>query len=281
MQDFEKSMKNIFSVPDWLSEFSGDPLPFSFSEKERFDEIDSLRDNFMDQARRESFENLEPECYDKHSPGISGDEQFNDRGFSRSFAFQMEKESYNSSPLVTAAEDQPKSHALQKVAWTVLPSTNKDYDNSSVVSQASEEGTQGLNTKDSPEDSRSLEETTCQHKDSPKPQAATKDSSDNFDEGSLVFLIRKVDRKTKKSRLLTKHRKKITKCEHKHLEYYAKGMCKNCYHSKGKRSKKATKCEHTDRDHYAKGLCKNCYLHFFHLKKKLRKSQAACKQPSI
>lgn len=49
----------------------------------------------------------------------------------------------------------------------------------------------------------------------------------NFDEGSLIFLIRKIDRKTKKSVLLTKHRKKITKCSHVDLEYYAKGMCKN------------------------------------------------------
>lgn len=49
----------------------------------------------------------------------------------------------------------------------------------------------------------------------------------NFDEGSLIFLIRKIDRKTNKSVLLTKHRKKITKCSHVDLEYYAKGMCKN------------------------------------------------------
>lgn len=41
---------------------------------------------------------------------------------------------------------------------------------------------------------------------------------------SLVFLIRKVNKKTKKSVLLTKHRKLITKCRHTHLEYYAKGM---------------------------------------------------------
>mmetsp|Transcript_12714 Transcript_12714/g.14316 ORF Transcript_12714/g.14316 Transcript_12714/m.14316 type:complete len:152 (+) Transcript_12714:392-847(+) len=99
-----------------------------------------------------------------------------------------------------------------------------------------------------------------------------KDSNDNIDEGSLVFLIRKIDRKTKKSTLLTKHRKKITKCSHKTLEYYAKGMCKNCYHNKGIRSKKASNCDHKERDHYAKGLCKNCYLHFFHIKKKERKA---------
>ena len=140
---------------------------------------------------------------------------------------------------------------------------------------------QELNIFKIPGDPSPLKETTCQHKDSPKQKVSTKDSADSSDEGNLVFLIRKVDRKTNKSRLLTKHRKKITKCEHTHLEYYAKGMCKNCYHSKGKRSKKATKCKHTDRSHYAKGLCKNCYLHFFHLKKKLKKVQAACKEPSI
>lgn len=97
------------------------------------------------------------------------------------------------------------------------------------------------------------------------------EDSRKLDEGSLIFLIRKVDRRTNKSVLLTKHRKKITKCPHVELEYYAKGMCKNCYHNKGTKSKKAFKCTHVDRDHYAKGLCKNCYLHFFHIKKKQRK----------
>lgn len=95
--------------------------------------------------------------------------------------------------------------------------------------------------------------------------------SNKLGEESLVFLIRKIDRKTNKSILLTKHRKKITKCSHVELEYYAKGMCKNCYHNKGTKSKKAFKCVHHQRDHYAKGLCKNCYLHFFHIKKKQRK----------
>ena len=99
----------------------------------------------------------------------------------------------------------------------------------------------------------------------------TIDYSQKLDEGSLIFLIRKFDRKTNKSVLLTKHRKKITKCPHNGLEYYAKGMCKNCYHNKGTKSKKAFKCIHHERDHYAKGLCKNCYLHFFHIKKKQRK----------
>ena len=36
-----------------------------------------------------------------------------------------------------------------------------------------------------------------------------------------------------------KHRKKIINCSHVTEEYYAKGMCKNCYHNKG-RTKLAT-----------------------------------------
>lgn len=52
--------------------------------------------------------------------------------------------------------------------------------------------------------------------------------------------------------------KEITKCPHKDRKHYAKNMCRNCYHSKG-RLKKAWKCEHKDTRLYAKGLCQNCY----------------------
>jgi len=52
----------------------------------------------------------------------------------------------------------------------------------------------------------------------------------------------------------------VINCPHKDLPYYAKGMCKNCYHSQG-RSKKSSLCEHAlERKLYAKGLCKACYL---------------------
>ena len=60
-----------------------------------------------------------------------------------------------------------------------------------------------------------------------------------------------------------KHRNKITKCPHIDGVYYASGMCKNCYHSKG-RNKLATLCEHTDRKLYARGICKACYLREYH-----------------
>lgn len=49
--------------------------------------------------------------------------------------------------------------------------------------------------------------------------------------------------------------------------YYANGMCKNCYHTKG-RTKKAHKCPHSDRPLYAKGICKNCYLSVYHKSKR-------------
>jgi hypothetical protein len=50
--------------------------------------------------------------------------------------------------------------------------------------------------------------------------------------------------KSEKSEIdLKKHRKVISKCPHMTKTYYANGMCKNCYHSKG-RKKLATQCQH-------------------------------------
>jgi hypothetical protein len=69
------------------------------------------------------------------------------------------------------------------------------------------------------------------------------------------------------------HKHHITKCTHSAQEYYANGMCKNCYHAKG-RTKKATKCPHYDRPLYAKGICKNCYLSTYHKGKRQEKRQA-------
>ena len=60
-----------------------------------------------------------------------------------------------------------------------------------------------------------------------------------------------------------KHRNEITKCPHVDGIYYASGMCKNCYHCKG-RNKLATLCDHTERKLYARGICKACYLKEYH-----------------
>ena len=54
-------------------------------------------------------------------------------------------------------------------------------------------------------------------------------------------------------------------CPHKDKPYYAKGMCRNCYHSKG-RQKQAMLCQHSQRKHYAKGMCKACYLKIYKAK---------------
>lgn len=66
----------------------------------------------------------------------------------------------------------------------------------------------------------------------------------------------------------------ITRCEHVNDHYYASGMCKNCYHSKG-RIKKAELCEHKDRKLYARGVCKACYLRDYH--NRLRNAQEESK----
>ena len=62
--------------------------------------------------------------------------------------------------------------------------------------------------------------------------------------------------------LLTQKTKRNQKfcydCPHHNSPHYAKGMCSNCYHSKG-RKKKPWKCPHTNKFHYAHGLCQNCY----------------------
>ena len=55
----------------------------------------------------------------------------------------------------------------------------------------------------------------------------------------------------------------IRDCPHTDLKYYAKGMCVNCYHRRG-RTKKAWACEHVRKTHYSKGLCKYCYLNAYY-----------------
>lgn len=75
----------------------------------------------------------------------------------------------------------------------------------------------------------------------------------------------KLTKNNKTAQKGARSKKEITKCAHVDGIYYASGMCKNCYHSKG-RNKLATKCEHTDRKLYAHGVCKACYLRNYHKK---------------
>ena len=77
-----------------------------------------------------------------------------------------------------------------------------------------------------------------------------------------------------------KHRKEIKNCPHAEKTYYANGMCKNCYHAKG-RKKLATTCGHGDRVLYAKGMCKNCYLSKYHKNKRIDNKNAKKREETV
>jgi hypothetical protein len=76
-----------------------------------------------------------------------------------------------------------------------------------------------------------------------------------------------VDKVTKppitKKRTYRKIVSQITECEHKDAQFYSKGLCKNCYHKRG-RVKLATGCQHKERKLYARFVCKGCYLRIYH-----------------
>lgn len=72
-------------------------------------------------------------------------------------------------------------------------------------------------------------------------------------------------------------KKVITNCEHSERNFYAKGMCKNCYHKQG-RTKLASCCP--DKKLYAKKLCQNCYMKHYgkEKRKENRNAKAAARQ---
>ena len=69
-------------------------------------------------------------------------------------------------------------------------------------------------------------------------------------------------KESKDQNILGRKKRRVTKmctaCPHKYAMHYAKNMCSNCYHAKG-RSKKPWNCPHVNKSHYALGLCQNCY----------------------
>ena len=221
---------------------------------------------------------IENESYNKNSFNFNEDLK-EAQDYKEAFSIHNWKENIDFTLIDQNSKTQTKLNDFSKTTLIAQVSTTTNLEQSSVMSQMSEGGVPDTLSEKEIKDSLSLKGGVTESIEYTMIKSSTidKESSENIDEGNLVFLIRKIDRKTNKSKLLTKHRKTITKCAHKSLEYYAKGMCKNCYHNKGKRSKKATKCAHLNRDHYAKGLCKNCYLHFFHIKKKQRKASALSK----
>jgi len=208
-----------------------------------------------------------PECYSKNSPvnKINDDECTN--------AFEIfTKQSNAENFLDTITLSKSHRSGVSRTTRKCLDSTSL-VDQISVVSLYSEEQSEcsiadadsDLTLKGSEQDSEVQPTETFSQADlSLKIPAEA--------EPQIQVITESVEN-TDKHVQHTKHRKVITLCPHIDQEYYAKGMCRNCYHNRGKRTKKASKCLHTDRDHYAKGLCKNCYLHFFHIKKKARKAK--------
>lgn len=74
------------------------------------------------------------------------------------------------------------------------------------------------------------------------------------------------------SRNQLRKRRQITDCPHKDREHYAKNMCHNCYHRRGK-SKMAHGCGHPHKQHYSQGMCQNCYLAKYYIKRKLKQTK--------
>ena len=107
---------------------------------------------------------------------------------------------------------------------------------------------------------------------SPQPIAPKEDAQERaaVQEIELNFGYHSSDKKTlpptTQQRPNQKTQSKVTRCEHTDANYYAQGLCRNCYHSKG-RLKLATDCEHSDRKLYARGVCKACYLRLFQYNK--------------
>eukprot|EP00347_Sterkiella_histriomuscorum_P012957 403366569 len=111
------------------------------------------------------------------------------------------------------------------------------------------------------------------------------DSTSN--EGIQKFqkdVIKEVQRKVIFAKFIKKNTKpkkydKKVKCEHTEEKYYANGLCRNCYHRKG-RNKYATECPHSTSLLYAKGLCKNCYQNVYNRfnlhKNKINKNMDRC-----
>lgn len=65
----------------------------------------------------------------------------------------------------------------------------------------------------------------------------------------------------------TKKVKINTRCPHKEMKHYAKGMCNHCYHVYG-RKKMAYSCPHTDLLVYARGMCQTCYNCLYNIVKR-------------
>jgi hypothetical protein len=272
---------DYISIKDLLNEeYAEMPSPLNFLAQNTSENLDSPQVFFSGLYDKQATEKDFDECYDKYESYFSELEKEADHTYNKAFNLKDGQKEIENSMHEPSVKDESKSSALTKNENSNRTPLTTQIDQSSIMSQVSEEGDsqkEEINVKKFSSCLSSVDDNLNSFEDS-YPNYKT--SEENFDENEVVFLVRKINKTTKTSTLITKHRKKITMCPHKTQEYYAKGMCKNCYHNKGKRSKRATKCDHHDRDHYAKGLCKNCYLHFFHIKKKERQAKETNQVPA-
>ena len=93
------------------------------------------------------------------------------------------------------------------------------------------------------------------------PCAVPPDTKANEEEKQIAKKEEK-KKESKDQKILGRKKRRDTKMctarPHKNAMHYAKNMCSNCYHAKG-RSKKPWNCPHVNKSHYALGLCQNCY----------------------
>lgn len=93
-----------------------------------------------------------------------------------------------------------------------------------------------------------------------------KERRDSFDTEEDIVEVKEVSGQRK--------RREIFKCPHTDRKHYAKNMCHNCYHRKGK-TKMAYACGHTNKSHYSSGMCQNCYLAKYYIKRKNKMEEKA------
>ena len=90
------------------------------------------------------------------------------------------------------------------------------------------------------------------------------ETSEQNDYAKTIFKVTKIDRKTNQEIKISKNRRMITHWNHIHAKYYAKGMWKRWYFSRGQTKKLAYEWIHTNRPLYATGMCKLWYLKEYH-----------------
>lgn len=103
---------------------------------------------------------------------------------------------------------------------------------------------------------------SSQNTPTPVSTMPQKETTISVEETKQIPIIEKEKKEKITSSLLGRKKKRSTKlctaCPHKFAVHYAKNMCSNCYHAKG-RSKRPWNCVHVNKAHYALGLCQNCY----------------------